>query len=135
MQGRFVSDDEGAPKGDRVRRMWLFTTRGFYSVVEDRDDPDRLLVRARVREDLEALREQIPELDPQETSDADCRWRAWVTRDQWVEAAARLAGEIDYPNFKSAVGARQGSERERTYSRIWAELLELQREDSRSDSL
>ena len=35
--------------------MWLMTTRGFYSVVEHRDDADRLLVRARTREDIEAL--------------------------------------------------------------------------------
>ena len=40
--------------------MWLFTTQGFYSVVAHRRDPDRLLVRARAREDLEALRDQIP---------------------------------------------------------------------------
>jgi hypothetical protein len=36
--------------------MWLVTTQGFYSVVAHRGDPDRVLVRARVREDLEALR-------------------------------------------------------------------------------
>lgn len=35
--------------------MWLITTRGFYSAVEDHSDPDRLLARARAREDLEAL--------------------------------------------------------------------------------
>ena len=34
--------------------MWLVTTRGFYSVVENHHDPDELLVRARVREDLES---------------------------------------------------------------------------------
>jgi hypothetical protein len=26
--------------------MWLLTTQGFYSVVEDREDPHRILVRA-----------------------------------------------------------------------------------------
>ena len=35
--------------------MWLITTQGFYSAVEHREDPERLIVRARTREDIEAL--------------------------------------------------------------------------------
>lgn len=42
--------------------MWLFTTQGFYSAVAHRSDPSRAIVRARAREDLEALRHQIPSL-------------------------------------------------------------------------
>src|SRR5262249_27990171 len=56
------------PKG---ARMWLITTRGFYSAVQDLDDPNRILVRARAPKDLEALREQIPDLQTQDTSDAE----------------------------------------------------------------
>ena len=59
--------------------MWLITTQGFYSVVAHRRDPDKLIVRGRVREDLEALREQIPELRVFSDPDADYRWRAVVT--------------------------------------------------------
>ena len=112
--------------------MWLLTTQGFYSVVEDRDDSDRLLVRGRAEEDLKALKQQIPDTEIHETlgPDHDYGWRAFVTRDQWVEAVARLAGGIDYDNFKNAVAVRQGSDRGRRYSRIWAELLKLQRESS-----
>jgi hypothetical protein len=33
--------------------MWLFCEKGFVSIVVDRDDPDRLLVRARVKGDIE----------------------------------------------------------------------------------
>ena len=40
--------------------MWIFTTQGFYSAVEHREDPDRLIVRARTREDIEALRGADP---------------------------------------------------------------------------
>lgn len=39
--------------------MWLMTTRGFYSVVEQRDDANRLIVRARCQADIEALREGL----------------------------------------------------------------------------
>src|SRR5436190_2792927 len=70
--------------------MWLFTTQGFYSVVAHRRDPDRLLVRARAREDLDALRDQIPELRIFSDPHADYRWRAVVTRAEWVATIAQL---------------------------------------------
>ena len=33
--------------------MCIFTNKGFLSIVEDRDDPERLLVRARYEGDIE----------------------------------------------------------------------------------
>jgi len=33
---------------------------------------------------------------------------------------------IDYDNFKSAVAARQGTERVHVYAGVWADLLPLQ---------
>ena len=106
--------------------MWLVTTRGFYSVVENHDDPEGLLVRARVREDLESLADLIPGLGVEETPERDYRFRAAVTRDAWATAAAELAREIDYPNFKNAVAERQGSSRAHVYSGVWGILLRLQ---------
>ena len=106
--------------------MWLVTTRGFYSVVENHDDPEGLLVRARVREDLESLADLIPGLGVEETPERDYRFRAAVTRDAWATAAAELAREIDYPNFKNAVAERQGSSRAHVYSGVWGILLGLQ---------
>ena len=105
--------------------MWLFTTQGFYSVIAHRRDPDRLLVRARAREDLEALRDQIPDMRISSDRTADYRWRAVVTRAEWVAAIAQLATEIDYDNFKSSVADRRGIERERLYMRVWAEMRKL----------
>ncbi len=107
--------------------MWLFTTQGFYSVVAHRDDPDTLIVRARTREDIEALREQIPAIEPFEDAGADYRHRAYVSRAEWLAAVAQLSAEIDYDNFKSEVASRQGADRSRLYGHVWAELLRLQR--------
>jgi len=106
--------------------MWLFTAQGFYSVVAHRRDPGRVIVRARAREDLEALKEQIPSLRIFEDEQADYRYRAVAAHEEWVAAVAVLAAGIDYPNFKAAVAERQGRERERTYMRVWAEMLSLQ---------
>ena len=113
--------------------MWLLTTQGFYSVVAHRDDPDKLLVRARTRDDIEALREQIPALEPFEDPSADYRHRAVVGRAEWLVAVAQLVTEIDYDNFKSAVADRQGSERAALYGVLWQELRRLQQ--SRGDDV
>jgi hypothetical protein len=106
--------------------MWLLTAQGFYSVVAHRDDPDKLLVRARTREDIEALSEQVPSLEPFEDPAADYRYRAIASRAEWLVAVAQLVTEIDYDNFKNAVAARQGSERAALYGVLWQELLRLQ---------
>ena len=106
--------------------MWLITAQGFYSVVADRDDPDRVLVRARTQSDLEALGRLIPNLVVLETPGGDYGWRAFVAREDWQRAAAELAAEVDYPNFKSAVAVRQGAERAHLYMEIWSALRRLQ---------
>lgn len=82
--------------------MWLMTTRGFYSVVEHRDDADRLLVRARCKADIDALADLV-QAEPVWLQHADYAWRIEVTRAAWAEAMQTLVAEIAYPNFKDAV--------------------------------
>lgn len=106
--------------------MWLLTTRGFYSVVADHYEDGHVLVRARVREDLEALADLIPGLVVQETPTRDYRFRALVDRAAWEDAVTALAQDIDYPNFKDAVAERQGPDRAHVYSGVWGMLLALQ---------
>lgn len=106
--------------------MWIVTTQGFYSVVEDPKRPDTLVIRCRVKRDLVALKEQIPELRPIHGAGTDYAWRAFVPRQRWVEAATALSEDIDYGNFKDAVKARQGAKRASAYMRVWVALLDLQ---------
>jgi hypothetical protein len=108
--------------------MWLMTTQGFYSVVALREQRDRLLVRARTREDIEALRTQIPAIDVFDDPGADYRWRAEVTRADWRDALAQLVDDVDYDKFKNAVAKDQGEQRALLYGQVWATLLELQRD-------
>ncbi len=88
--------------------MWVITTQGFYSAVAHRDEPDTVIVRARTRDDIEALRRQIPGIEPFEDATADYRHRAVVGRAEWVAAVAQLASAIDYDNFKDEVAERPG---------------------------
>jgi hypothetical protein len=106
--------------------MWMITTQGFYSVVEHRDDPNMMIVRARVKKDLENLKRQLPDLRVYEDRSADYLYRADVSRDDWMRAAALLAGDVNYPNFKNEVDHRQGKNRHSIYSRVWGVLADLE---------
>ena len=106
--------------------MWVMTTQGFYSAVADRDDPGSVIVRARTRDDIEALRKQIPAIRPFADPNADYRHRAVVSKADWVAALADLAAEIDYDNFKNAVARAQGAGRAHVYAAVWSDLLPLQ---------
>lgn len=102
--------------------MWLITTRGFYSAVEHTDDPDRLLVRARCRADLDNLSDLVPG-EPVFLEDADYPWRVETTRAVWRAALAALADEVTYPNFKSAVPEPVHHD---AYLRVWGALKSLE---------
>lgn len=71
--------------------MRVFTTTGFYSVVIHRTHPGHVLVRARKREDLEALLARIPQLTIVENCLADYPWRVEVKTVDWQNALASLA--------------------------------------------
>lgn len=108
--------------------MWLMTKYGFYSAVADRDRPDGVVVRARARKDLEQLCE-LGGLDPDvivgPNSHSDYRWRIFMGRDRWEPLVGQLVANIDYPNFKSAVGERD-PRRAGIYGNVWGELLQVQ---------
>jgi len=111
--------------------MWLITPTGFYSVVEKPWDRDAgtLTVRARAKADLEALRSNgLPELgEVSEDATADYRFRAQAPRGAVSRAVKAQVDEIDYDNFKSAVGKRQGSARARVYHDVWDALYQIQK--------
>ncbi len=107
--------------------MWIFTTFGFFSVVAHRDEEAALLVRARARGDLEALRDRhLPGHDILEWEGSDYRFRLVASRDDWARVAGELAAGIDYANFKGAVAECQGESRARLYSRVWQTMFALQ---------
>lgn len=110
--------------------MWLITTTGFYSVVEKPWDRGKgtLTVRARARQDLDALRASfLPELgEIVEDQKADYRFRAQAPRAAVARAVQAQVEAIDYDNFKSAVDQRQGSGRARVYHDVWHALYRIQ---------
>lgn len=104
--------------------MWIFTTIGFFSAVQ-KPGESVLTVRARVKGDLEALRERyMPGLtEPSDHGGTDYPWRSRIDHASFAEGLAALARDVDYSNFKSAVAATQGAGRAHVYGDVWRAML------------
>ena len=87
--------------------MWIATTRGFFSAVA-KDGPDTIVVRARVRGDLENLLPLLGEATIVDGGGTDYPFRVRISRSTWKQALGVLADEIDYGNFKDAVRRPSG---------------------------
>jgi len=93
--------------------MWIFTTDGFFSVVQDHRDKNMVHVRARRREHLEgllrtlatALRNRYSWKMPQilGTDTADYPVRVIMSRVVWADYLEYSGKTINYDNFKSRV--------------------------------
>lgn len=112
--------------------MWIFSSVGFFSVVEKPEDRDTgmLTVRSRVKADLDALRERfMPELGPSiKGGGTDYGYRANIPREAFSEGMKRVCESIDYPNFKNAITVQQGHHRANIYSKVWTVLRPLEDE-------
>lgn len=107
--------------------MWVMLAEaGFFSVVQDKDDPDRLAVRARVRDDLVRLRRlYLPGIEIHEGLGTDYAYRAFTTREAWASAVASAARAISFDNFKQRTAKVMGGSRASIYAEVWSVLRRL----------
>jgi hypothetical protein len=111
--------------------MWVFTVDGFYSAVENKDDPSLLTVRTRTRQDAANLQGALARIrchvEVVATPLADYGWRLFVPRDKWATYLHNVVEAIDYTNFKDEVAKVQGQKRADVYHDVWATMWDLQR--------
>jgi hypothetical protein len=123
--------------------VWIFTKHGFFSAVCARQadgghgqpvDTDCIMVRARVRTHLEALKLRFTDLlgdcEIQASAGTDYAYRLFVPKAAWVQVLSALADEIDYDNFKSEVArhrGRAGADYEHALHDVWSVMHELQK--------
>ena len=102
--------------------MWVFLTDAMFSIVENRNDPTELMVRARLPGDLER---HFPEAEVLELDNADYRFRVFVPRQVVEERILEQVKAIDYPDFKS-----QGHDRDHklSYMQVWSAMNRAQEE-------
>jgi len=107
--------------------MWVVSNVGFFSIVHKPEDPGELTIRARVREDLEALKEfYLPSMsDIIESDDSDYRYRGFASYEAVGAALGEISDDIDYRNFKNEILLKYGAERATIYSEVWGRLFRL----------
>lgn len=106
--------------------MWLTTKTGFLSLVQHRDDPAYMLVRARVRKDLEDAFPQLAHgIEDQPT--ADYRYRLVVSRGDVALYMLEELAETTYTSHAKEEMAK-GKEKGRlgAYMRMWNAMADLQ---------
>ena len=101
--------------------MWIQFNNAFLSIVENREKTIELLVRARVKGDIEKV---FPEADVFEDNNADYKYRAFISKVIVAEKIMLKVTEINYDNFKNSV---KEIERKKVYGNIWAELRKFQK--------
>ena len=113
--------------------MWIVTTEGFLSIVQNLDAKgahDALLVRGRVRPDLERFAEFVVRRGERaavvESPDADYGYRLNTSREVLAAFLAERVTAIDYPNFKSEI-YKTDPVREKVYESAWAALHGLKK--------
>lgn len=123
--------------------MWVFTKHGFFSAVCARQgsgkhgqtvDPGRIMLRARDRGHLEALKkrflDRLGQCEIQEFPGTDYAFRIFVAKTVWSQVLAGLAEETDYDNFKAEVARHQGqagAAYEHSLHDVWSIMYKLQK--------
>ena len=111
--------------------MWVFRNDAFVSLVQDRDMPDQLWARARVKGHLEAF--FAGTIDPKdiiETVDADYRFRIVVEREFVVAVMRAAVDTINYDNFKKSIPqTAKGDRYHDALLKVWSAMHALQQRE------
>jgi hypothetical protein len=102
--------------------MWIFSQSAFVSIVEDRNDPGTLIVRARIQGDIERL---WPDAEVRHTPMADYAYRAALSRQEVAAGIAKEVLEIHYNNYKNSVTDKRRSP---FYMMVWDAMWRMQNE-------
>jgi hypothetical protein len=102
---------------------WIFFPDACCSVVVHQDSPDLLVVRSRLKGDIERI--LGPSIAVAVTPRADYRFRTTVTRQLFAEAILRRLGSMSYTNVKAAV-PKGDQGRAYLMNRVWAAGLDAQ---------
>lgn len=84
--------------------MWLCLNDAFVSAVEDFDNRDTLVVRARRKEHLKNL---LPGYKIIENGGTDYKYRTYVNKKDFSELIKNEILNISYTNFKNSVNDRE----------------------------
>jgi len=82
--------------------MWIFTTKGFLSIVQHMDLPGHFQVKARVPSPIEEL---WPDYEIEVIDWADYRFRITISKDEVIPVLIKEIESVLYTSFKNACEA------------------------------
>ncbi len=100
--------------------MWVCLFDSFLSIVSHYEDPDKLLVRARVKGHIQAV---FPEAKVYQREGSDYLYRADIPREVVAKVIGERLASIDYSNFKNSVKNRALHD---AYANFWTIMYGLQ---------
>ena len=103
--------------------MWVMLNNSFLSIVENRDNSDELLVRARIKGDIERVFENVAVF---EVKPSDYKYRAFIGREDVQKEISKQIKGINYDNFKDSVSQTE-VERHNAYIQVWSALQRIQK--------
>jgi hypothetical protein len=103
--------------------MWIFLNDAYLSVVQCKDRPDKLLVRARFTGDLQRVFGE--NISVYRTPGADYLYRTVVDRAEVAKILAQKVMGMRYQNFKASI--QNDRRRHDTYLDVWHTLKEAQK--------
>jgi hypothetical protein len=115
--------------------MWIMTTAGFYSAVQDKQDTSLLSVRTRDRESaqiaVDSLEMWFGEVCEVRTGEGtDYPYRFTVKRENFAQWAAQEIMEyLNYTNFKSAAKSSRGEDWESALMNVWVAMMAVTDEE------
>ena len=101
--------------------MWIFTTKGFLSIVQHMDLPEHFQVKARVPSPIEEL---WSDYEIEVIDWADYRFRITIEKSEVLPVLLEVMASVDYTSFKDA--CRDEYNYHEALCRIWGEMYRYQ---------
>lgn len=112
--------------------MWIFSTAGFFSIIEDSDDPSRVEVRSRAKISLLFMIDTLAQLDPLEDhpkvtrSGGDYPYCISIKKSQLADWARQEIMEyVNYDDFAERMLHERGPQYRDVLLECWASSLKL----------
>ena len=102
--------------------MWVFLNNSFLSIVENRNNKEELLVRSRVRGDIDKI---FPDSNIFEMENSDYKYRSYIKKIEVSEKIREIVTNINYDNFKNSI-SKDEYKRHDAYLQVWGNLRNLQ---------
>ena len=102
--------------------MWIFLNNSFLSIVENRNNKDELLVRSRIKGDIDKI---FPDTNVFELENSDYKYRSYIQKSKVSEKIKDIIQNINYDNFKNSISKNE-DKRHSSYINVWNEMRKLQ---------